>query len=104
MVYILNKNLPNKKKVHVAVQNFFGIGPFYAQQICSQLGCSKYTRIENLSQPQIDKLIRIINQYYIYGSDLTRMITNDIKRLSKIGSYRGIRHIQRLPVRGQRTH
>lgn len=104
MVYILNKNFPNKKKLRLALLQLFGIGSFLSQQICDQLGCSKFTRVEQLTQPQIDKLIRIINQYYIIGSDLKRLITNDVKRLIKIGSYRGIRHSQGLPVRGQRTH
>ena len=104
MVYILNKNFPNKKKLRLALLQLFGINFFLAQQICDQLGCSQYTRVEQLSQSQIEKLIRIINQYYITGSDLKRMISNDVKRLTKIGSYRGIRHSQGLPVRGQRTH
>ena len=104
MVYILNKNFPNKKKLRLALLQLFGIGKFLSQQICDQLGCSKFTRVEQLTQPQIDKLIRIINQYYIIGSDLKRLITNDLKRLIKIASYRGIRHSQGLPVRGQRTH
>lgn len=104
MIYILQKNLQNTKKLHIALQEIFGIGQFLAQHICDQLGSSKYTRVEQLTGPQIDQLIRIITQYSITGPDLQRLMTNDIKRLSRIGAYRGIRHIQKLPVRGQRTH
>ena len=104
MVYILNKNLPNKKKLFLALQEIYGIGPFLAQQICDQLGLSSYTLTEELTQSQIDTLVRIINNNSITGSDLKRILQQDIKRLSTIGSYRGIRHIQNLPVRGQRTH
>ena len=104
MLYILNKNLPNRKKVGIALQEIYGIGPFLAQQICDQLGLSIYTRIDNLTQSQIDTLVRLINNNSIIGSDLKRIIQQDIKRLVGIGSYRGIRHTQNLPVRGQRTH
>lgn len=104
MIYILNKNLPNKKKVHIALQEIYGIGPSLAQQMCDQLGLSVYTRIESLTQSQLDTLVRIINNHSIIGSDLKRMVQQDIKRLVTIGSYRGIRHTQNLPVRGQRTH
>nr|YP_008802558.1 ribosomal protein S13 [Monomastix sp. OKE-1]AGZ90211.1 ribosomal protein S13 [Monomastix sp. OKE-1] len=104
MVYILNKNLPNKKKLRYALQEIFGIGPFVAQQISDQLGLSSHTLMEELTQSQIDTLVRIINNNSITGSDLKRVVQQDIKRLSTIGSYRGIRHTQHLPVRGQRTH
>lgn len=104
MVYILNKNLPNSKKVIIALQEIYGIGPVIAQQISDQLGLSTYTRMESLTQSQIDTLVRLISNNSITGSDLKRVIQQDIKRLTVIGSYRGIRHTQNLPVRGQRTH
>lgn len=104
MLYILNKNLPNKKTVKLALQEIYGIGPFLSQQMCDQMGLSLYTKIENLTQSQIDTLVRIINNHLIIGSDLKRILQQDIKRLITIGSYRGIRHSHNLPVRGQRTH
>lgn len=104
MIYILQKNLQNTKKLYLALQEIFGIGRFLSKHICDQLGCSLNTRVEQLTGSQIDQLVRIITQYYVTGPDLQRLVSNDIKRLSRIGSYRGIRHIQRLPVRGQRTH
>lgn len=104
MIYILQKNLQNKKKLHSALQEIYGLGQFLAHHICDQLGCSQYTRVEQLSGSQIDQLIRIITQHLITGPDLQRLMANDIKRLTRIGAYRGIRHIQKLPVRGQRTH
>lgn len=104
MIYILQKNLQNKKKLSQALQEIFGIGKFLSILICDQLGVSQYTRVEELRGSQIDQLVRIITQYSITGPHLQRLITNDIKRLTRIGAYRGIRHIQKLPVRGQRTH
>lgn len=90
--------------MYIALQELYGIGPFLAQQISDQLGLSRHTVMEELTQSQIDTLVRIINNNSIIGSDLKRIIQQDIKRLITIGSYRGIRHIQNLPVRGQRTH
>lgn len=104
MIYILQKNLPNKKKLSQALQEIFGIGTYLAKHICFQLQVSQYTLVEELTNSQIDQLVRIITQYYITGPDSKRLIDNDIKRLTRIGSYRGIRHIQKLPLRGQRTH
>jgi small subunit ribosomal protein S13 len=104
MVYILNKNFPSNKKLYLALQQIFGIGKFLSLQLNDQIGCTRFTKVQDLTQIQIDKLVRIITQYYLTGSDLKRSINNDIKRLTKIGSYRGIRHQQNLPVRGQRTH
>jgi small subunit ribosomal protein S13 len=103
MVYILNKNFKDSQKIRTALQDVYGIGKFYSNQICDQLGFSDSTRVENLTFFQKDQLIRIINQYYITGSELRRFFGQDIKRLTDIGSYRGFRHAICLPVRGQRT-
>ena len=100
MVYILNKNLKDSQKIRVALQD---IGEFLSNQICDQLGFSHFTRVDNLTSFQKDQLIRIINQYYFTGSELRRVITQDLKRLIDIGCYRGFRHALHLPVRGQRT-
>lgn len=103
MVYILNKNLKDSQKIRVALQDIYGIGEFLSNQICDQLGFSDFTRVDNLTSFQKDQLIRIINQYYFTGSELRRVITQDLKRLIDIGCYRGFRHAIHLPVRGQRT-
>lgn len=103
MIYILNNNFKDSDKVRIALQNIFGIGPFLSHQICDQLGLPQQLRVKNLTSLQVEQLIRIVNQYYYTGSELKRMINQDIKRLTQIGSYRGFRHILCLPVRGQRT-
>lgn len=103
MVYILNKNLKDSQKIRVALRDIYGIGEFLSNQICDQLGFSDFTLVENLTSFQKDQLIRIINQYYFTGSELRRIITQDVKRLIDIGCYRGFRHAIHLPVRGQRT-
>jgi small subunit ribosomal protein S13 len=103
MIYILNNNLKDSQKIRNALQNIFGIGFFFSNQICDQLGFSQNLRVQNLSSLQIDQLIRIVNQYYYTGSELKRLVDQDIKRLNQIGCYRGFRHALSLPVRGQRT-
>ena len=103
MIYILNNNFKDSHKIRIALQSIFGIGSFLSNQICDQLGLSQQFRVNNLTSSQIDQLIRVVNQYYFTGSELKRIIGQDIKRLTQIGSYRGFRHILCLPVRGQRT-
>ena len=104
MIYVQNTHFPEKQKLYLALQKIYGIGHFFSLQICDQLGCSTYTIVGQLSQSQVDKLVRILNQYYITGSDLKRLIAEDVKRLVSIGSFRGTRH-QLIPskkVRGKK--
>ena len=103
MVYILNKNLKDSQKIRIALQDIYGIGKFLSHQICDQLGFSEFTRVENLTSFQKDQLVRIIHQYYFTGSELRRIIQQDILRFINIGSYKGFRHASNLPSRGQRT-
>ena len=103
MIYILNNNFKDSHKIRMALQGIFGIGSFLSNQICDQLGFSQQLKVQHLTSLQIDQLIRIVNQYYFTGSELKRIIGQDIKRLTQIGCYRGFRHILFLPVRGQRT-
>ena len=103
MAYILNKNLKDSQKIRTALQNVYGLGFFLANQICDQMGLSQKTRVQNLTSSQIDQLVRIVEQYYFVGSDLKRLIIQDIQRLRNIGTYKGFRHALSLPCRGQRT-
>jgi small subunit ribosomal protein S13 len=104
MVYILNTKLKNEKKIEFALSQIFGISLNLAKQICGQLGFSCDTRISKLSNSQIDELSQIISQYYFIGPELKKNIKLNIQRLIRIGCYRGFRHTESLPVRGQRTH
>jgi small subunit ribosomal protein S13 len=104
MVYLLNTNLSNKKKVSLALCDIYGIGKFQSLQICMQLGISQNYRIKQLSGFQLEQLTQLITQDYNIGVDLRRLVQQNIQRLVKIASYRGFRHIEGLTVRGQRTH
>ena len=104
MSYILGTHLNTTKQIKVALTQIFGIGPKKAVQICAKLGFSGTLLVNSLTRYQIDQIASYISQHYIIDSELRRMIDNDIKRFILIGSYRGFRHNDGLPVRGQRTH
>lgn len=104
MVYLAHTNLNNKKKVSLALCDIYGIGPFQAKQICIQLGICENLRIKQLTSFQVEQLTQLITQEYNIGIDLRRVVQQNIQRLVKIASYRGFRHTEGLPVRGQRTH
>jgi len=104
MVYILNTNLKNNKKVRAALCEIYGIGKTLSSQICDQLGFSEKLLVCNLTNYQIQQLSQIITQNFLIGGDLRRDRRNNKNRLISIGCYRGFRHNIGLPVRGQRTH
>ena len=102
-MYILNQNFANDQKIRKELQKLYGIGRFLADQIRDQLGFHEQMRIHELSGAQKEQLVRVLSQYYFTGSELRRLLTQDIQRLKHIGCYRGFRHALGLPVRGQRT-
>lgn len=104
MSYILGTNLNPAKKVRVALTQIFGIGQKKSLQLCEKLGISNTFFVVQLTKNQIDQIIKIITQNYLIDSELRKIIQNDIKRLIHIGCYRGFRHTEGLPLRGQRTH
>lgn len=104
MVYIFNTNLRPQDKTRKALQQVHGLGPFLSNLLCDQLGLKQNHYIRDLKQYQVNQLTRLLNQYFLVGVDLKRSVQNDVKRFIRIGSYKGFRHVQALPVRGQRTH
>lgn len=104
MTTIANTYLAQKQKVSIALQQIYGIGPYLAYQICDQLGFNPNLKIEQLNRNQVEQLSLIVSQSYTTGSKLKRTIQQDMSRLISISCYRGFRYIQKLPVRGQRTH
>jgi small subunit ribosomal protein S13 len=104
MVYILNTNLKNNKKVRTALCEIYGLGKTLSSQICDQLGFSEKLKISTLTNFQIQQLSQTIAQNFLIGGDKRRDLRNNKNRLIAIGCYRGFRHNIGLPVRGQRTH
>lgn len=103
MAYIVQTYLAPKLQVRKALTTFFGVGRFRALQVCDQLGFRATRRVEELTPSQLAVLTRILTHTYFTESELRRAISDDVKRLIRIASYRGFRHVQRLPLRGQRT-
>ena len=94
--------LPDKKHVAYALTALYGVGLPRAQKICLAAGVDPTLKAANLTAEQENALRKLIESYKIEG-DLKREVAGNIKRLKDIGSYRGLRHGKRLPVRGQRT-
>jgi small subunit ribosomal protein S13 len=103
MARILGVVIPDDKRVEYALTLIYGIGWSQSTKIMDQLKIDKKTRIKDLSEEQIKSVIGVIEKNFKVEGDLREEVTESIKRLREIGSYRGIRHTMGLPVRGQRT-
>lgn len=104
MVRIAGVDLPNNKRVEVALTYIFGIGSSSARKILGETGVNADLRMHELSDDDVNKLRRVIESDFKVEGALRTEVSMNIKRLMDIGSYRGIRHRRGLPVRGQRTH
>lgn len=103
MARIAGVDLPREKRVEIGLTYIYGIGLKTAQQILKITGVNGDTRVKDLTEEEEQKLrSEIINNHLVEG-DLRREVNMNIKRLMDIGCYRGMRHRQGLPVRGQRT-
>lgn len=104
MVYLLNTHIHHTKKLVQALSRIYGLGTFQCSQICHELGFSPNLRFSQLSDSEVDTLTQFILQNYEIGSEQRRIMVHNIQRLMKMGAYRGFRHTEGFPVRGQRTH
>tara|TARA_Y100000590_G_scaffold247499_2_gene278155 strand:- start:2530 stop:2910 length:381 start_codon:yes stop_codon:yes gene_type:complete len=97
-------NIPSNKRVVVALTYIYGIGSKIAKEICKKTNIENSKRVNDLNDNEILKIRELIDSEYIVEGNLRREISSNIKRLTDQGSYRGLRHRKKLPVRGQRTH
>ena len=102
MARIAGIDLPKDKRIEIGLTYIYGIGRKSAKDILAQAGVNPDTRVKDLTDADEQKLRDAIDAYTVEG-DLRRQTALDIKRLSEIGCYRGVRHRKGLPVRGQRT-
>ncbi len=102
MARIVGINLPEEKRIVIALTYIYGIGKETSESILDEVGIGHSVRTKDLSESDINKLQEVISRIATEG-DLRRKLSLDIKRLQEIGSYRGYRHRRKLPVRGQRT-
>ena len=105
MVRIAGVDVPDRKRAHVALRSIYGIGPKIAEEILikADLDPVMPPRMNELTEEQIDRIRELVDRDYISEGDLRREVTQNIRRLIDIGSYRGSRHRRNLPVAGQRT-
>lgn len=103
MARISGVDLPNAKRVIIALTYIFGIGPFRAQEILDKTEISPDVRVNKLTDEDVAKIRSVIENDYDVEGVLRSQTSMNIKRLIDIGSYRGLRHRRGLPVRGQRT-
>ncbi len=104
MARISGVNIPTNKRIHVALTYIYGIGPKIADEICSEASVDTSKRVNQLNDEEVNKIREIIESKHSVEGDLRRQVSMNIKRLTDLGCYRGLRHRKKLPVRGQRTH
>jgi len=102
MARIAGVDLPRNKRMVIALTYIFGIGPTLSSVVLKACGISEDTKSDDLTEDEISLIREELANHEIEG-DLRRKVTMNIKRLSEINSYRGMRHRRNLPVRGQRT-
>jgi small subunit ribosomal protein S13 len=101
---IAGVNLPTNKRIVIALQYIYGIGPAKAKEILDKVSLPESRRVSQLTDQEVLQLREMIDRDYVVEGDLRREVAMNIKRLMDLGCYRGLRHRKGLPVRGQRTH
>ncbi|MDX8376566.1 MAG: 30S ribosomal protein S13 [Mariprofundales bacterium] len=103
MARIAGVNIPTQKRVEIALTYIFGIGLTSARQILVVAEVDRNARVRNLTEAEIAQIRSVIGEQFTVEGDLRRRVAMNIKRLTDLGCYRGLRHRKGLPLRGQRT-
>ncbi len=103
MARVAGVDLPKNKRVEVALTYIYGIGFSSARRILDKTGVDPDKRVKDLSHDEVSRIREVIDHEYKVEGELRKEVAMNIKRLVDVGCYRGLRHIQGLPVRGQRT-
>jgi small subunit ribosomal protein S13 len=101
---IAGVDLPQNKRIEIALTYIFGIGRSRSNRILGKAGVGKSIKVKDLAEDEVRRIRDVIQEEGQVEGDLRKNVQMDIKRLIDIGSYRGMRHRRNLPVRGQRTH
>ncbi len=104
MARIAGVDIPNEKRLEIALTSIYGVGRSASNRILREAGMNPDTRVRDLTEREVSQIREIIERDYRVEGDLRREISMNIRRLMDISSYRGFRHRRGLPVRGQRTH
>lgn len=103
MARIAGVTIPSEKRVVIALTYVYGIGKKYSTEILAKAKIDESVRVKNLTDDEIGRISEVISNDYVVEGDLQRIVTGNIKRLKDINAYRGLRHKNNLPSRGQRT-
>jgi small subunit ribosomal protein S13 len=102
---IAGVNIPKEKRFVIALTYIYGVGMTRSHKICEKLKIDLSLRTHQITEELLSKVRSLLEKEYpVLEGDLRRKVSSDIKRLVDLGCYRGIRHVKKLPVRGQRTH
>lgn len=102
-VRIAGINIPNDKRIEIALTYIYGVGRMRANKILETAKVNRDTRVKDLKEGEVNLIREIVEKKFTVEGDLRREVQSNIKRLKEIGCYRGIRHAKHLPVRGQGT-
>ncbi|MFA6416965.1 MAG: 30S ribosomal protein S13 [Candidatus Falkowbacteria bacterium] len=102
-VRIAGVNIPNEKRIEIALTYIYGIGRTRSNKILETAKVDKDIRVKDLKESDVNLLRELVEKKFTVEGDLRREVQSNIKRLKEIGCYRGLRHAKHLPVRGQRT-
>lgn len=103
-MYLFQTHLKGKISIHKALSRITGIGNKMAIQTCDRLGISQHATLEDLSSSQLIQFTRIVQQNLLINDEYRTFVGENIRRLTSISCFRGFRHLEGLPCRGQRTH
>jgi small subunit ribosomal protein S13 len=103
MARIAGVDIPRNKHIGISLQYIYGIGPSLSQRILARTSINPDTKVSDLTDDEANRLRELIDREYRVEGELRKEVNLNIKRLTEIGSYRGIRHRHGLPLRGQRT-
>ena len=105
MVNIFSTELQKTHSLQLSLANIYGLGSTCSEKICKKLGFSKNYKIQNLTNEQIFQITKLIElEYILLTNELKKINSINLKKLITIKSYKGLRRLQGLPIRGQRTH
>ena len=103
MPRVAGVDIPNNKRVEVALTYIHGVGTTTARSVCKQLDFQPALRAKDLTEEDVQKIVALLDKSYLVEGALRRQVAQNIQRLKDIRCYRGIRHMKGLPVRGQNT-
>ena len=103
MALIAGVNIPDFKRVEIALRHIYGVGPTLARKVASEAGIEENPRVRDLSEEQLSRVRDIVDRQYQVEGDLKRQVQMNIRRKIEVRCFQGIRHSRGLPVRGQRS-